>query len=361
MLKLPGTPASLLPSLPPQARILVIRLRSIGDIILLTPAFHLLKAWRPDLRVSVLIEDRFRDLLEANPDVDEVLHLGAGRGRGSVLERLRMVRDLRRRDFSVCLNLHGGSTSAYLTALSGARWRLGFHHFRNRWAYHFVVPDARKILGQEDVHSAELQAAALFWFGMPRAEIPPTRLSVGPAPEEWWRKRRAQMGIAPQQAYALINPTNRLATRQWPPERFAQIGKYLQSELGFLPLYQSGPGEASVLDAVERAAGTSILRLQDASVGQLAAVLAGARLFVGNDSGPAHMAVALGRPSAVIFGSISTKIWGPWPPGGPGRYVQNPLDCIPCPGYHCHRFQQPQCILSITVEQVIETIKSVLA
>ena len=76
----PGTPASLLPSLPPEARILVVRLRSIGDIVLLTPALRLLKHWRPDLRVSVLIEAGFRELLEGNPDVDEILQLEQGTG-----------------------------------------------------------------------------------------------------------------------------------------------------------------------------------------------------------------------------------------------------------------------------------------
>ena len=357
----PGTPASLFPSLPPQARILIVRLRSIGDIVLLTPALHLLKNWRPDLRVSVLIEDRFRDLLEANADVDEVLELDTRHGWESVLSRLRTVRELRQREFSVCLNLHGGPTSAFLTAASGARWKLGFHHFRYRLAYHLLVPDARRILGQEDVHTAELQAAALFWFGMPRTEVPAARLFVRPAHAAWWREWRAQIGIAPDRAYALLNPAVRRETEQWPPERFAQIGAYLEKELGLLPLYHGGPGESSVLDAVERAAGAAILRLENLSIGQLAAALQGARLFVGNDSGPAHMAAALARPSVVIFSSLSPKIWGPWPPQGPGRYVQNPFDCSPCPGYQCHRFQHPQCILSVTVEQVIETIKNVLA
>jgi heptosyltransferase III len=357
----PGTPALLLPSLPPQARILIVRLRSIGDIVLLTPALQLLKNWRPDLRVSVLIEGRFRDLLEANPDIDELLQLDARQGWKKVLARLRMVRELRRRKFSVCLNLHGGPTSAFFTATSGARWKLGFQHFRNRWAYDLLVPDARTFMAQEDIHSAELQAAALVWFGMPRTEVPAARLFVRPAHEEWWGERRAQLGIAPDQAYALLNPASRLETRQWPPERFAQIGVYLRNELGLLPLYHGGPGESATLDAVERAAVTSILRLENLTLSQLAAALKGARLFVGNDSGPAHMAAALKRPSVVIFGSMSPKIWGPWPPQGSGRYVQNSFVCNPCPGYECRRFAQPECILSVTVEQVIETIKSVLA
>ena len=353
-------PASLLPSLPPQARILIVRLRSIGDIVLLTPALRLLKHWRPDLRVSVLIEGGFRELLEGNPDVDEILQLEQGTGWQKLTTRLQVVRDLRRRRLSVCLNLHGGPTSAFLTAASGARWKLGFHHFRTRWVYHAVVPDARVFLGQEDVHAAELQAAALFWFGMPRAEVPPARLFVTPAPAAWWQERRAQLGIVSNQNYALLNPAARLATKQWPPERFARIGTYLQQELGLLPLYHAGPGESSVLDAVEGAAGAPILRLEDPSLGQLAAALEGARVFVGNDSGPAHMAAALKRPSVVIFGSMTPKIWGPWPPRGPGRYVQNPFECNPCPGYQCHRFERPECILSVTVEQVIETIRSVL-
>jgi ADP-heptose:LPS heptosyltransferase len=340
---------------------LIVRLRSIGDIVLLTPALRLLKQWRPDLRVSVLIEAGFRELLEGNPDVDEILQLENSTGWQKVTSRLRTVRDLRRRRFSVCLNLHGGPTSAFLTAASGARWKLGFHHFRSRWVYHAVIPDARVFLGQEAVHAAELQAAALVWFGMPRAEVPSARLAVSPAHIAWWQERRAQLGIASNQDYALLNPAARLATKQWPPERFAQVGAYLAQELGLLPLYHAGPGESSVLDAVEAAAGGPIRRLEDPTLGQLAAALAGARLFVGNDSGPAHMAAALERPCVVIFGSMSPKIWGPWPPGGPGRYVQNPFACNPCAGYQCLRFERPECILSVTVEQVIETIRSVLA
>ena len=72
------TPGSLLGDLPERSRILIIRLRSIGDIVLLTPALHLLKSWRPDLVISVLVEARFRELLEGNPDVDEILFPGEG-------------------------------------------------------------------------------------------------------------------------------------------------------------------------------------------------------------------------------------------------------------------------------------------
>ena len=91
------------------------------------------------------------------------------------------------------------------------------------------------------------------------------------------------------------------------------MGEYLERQAGIAPIYSCGPGEAPVLDAVEKAAGAPVRRLEGVSLAQFAAALAGARLFVGNDSGPAHMAAALARPVVVIFGSSSSPIWGPWP------------------------------------------------
>src|SRR5260370_21398866 len=106
--------ASLLPRLPTGARIVLIRLRAIGDTVLLRPALRLLKEWRADLRVSVLVESRFRELLEGNPDVSEIVGIDTGAGWSQALRRLQAARTLRRQHFSLCLNMHGGPTSAFL-------------------------------------------------------------------------------------------------------------------------------------------------------------------------------------------------------------------------------------------------------
>jgi lipopolysaccharide heptosyltransferase III len=354
------TPATLLPSLPSGARILLVRLRSIGDIVLLTPALELLQQWRSDLRVTVLIESRFCDLLEGNGDVDEVIALDEAQGWSKAKARIRVIRTLRQRQFALCLNLHGGPSSTLLTRLSGARWKAGFEHFRTRRLYDFLIPDARLILGQPALHTAEHQAAALFWFGLPRREIPSSRLFVAPANETWWREKRMELGIPPEAGYAVLHPTALYRTKQWAPENFARLGAYLEAEVGLLPLYSCGPSESSVLEEIEHFAGTPIRRLESASLGQFAAALRGARLFVGNDSGPAHMTAALGRPSVVVFGSSSSAIWGPWPRQGTGHVVQNPWECNPCPGDHCYRFDRPECILSVTFEQVRAAVDAAL-
>ena len=354
----------------------------------------MLKAWRPDLSLSVLVESGFRQLLTDNPDVDEILVLNSHRpiagvpskskwqGWQRAMAQVRLIAELRRRRFALCLNLHGGPTSAWLTALSGARWRAGFHHFRSPRLYHFLVPDARRILGQQDVHTAELQVAALYWLGLPRAPIPPAKLIVGEGSRAWWRGARSKLGLAPGKEYALIHPTALYTTKQWAPEKFAKIGALLERDTKLSTLYASGPGESAVLDAIEAAADHPIRRLQSVDLEQYAAVLSEARLFVGNDSGPAHMASALGRPAVVIFGSSSSRIWGPWPrPFSPEanspladgattsvtlsrlrpvRVVQNFYDCNPCPGNRCYRFERPECILSISVAQVWDAVRAVL-
>jgi ADP-heptose:LPS heptosyltransferase len=336
-------------------------LRSIGDIVLLTPALQLLKEWRPDLRVSVFIESRFRELLEGNPDVEEVLDPGEGRAASKLTSRCRTVRELQRRQFSLCVNLHGGPASTLLTWSSRAHWKAGFGHFRVRAVYQFLIPNAQTILGQSTIHTAEHQASAFFWLGLPRQEVPQARLFVSDARRDWWHEKRKGLGVSAE--YALIHPTALYATKQWAPGNFSRLGAYLEQEGVLHPLYSCGPGESPVLDAVARAAGTRIRRLESVSLGEFAAALAEARLFVGNDSGPAHMAVALKRPSVVIFGSSSSDIWGPWPrqaPGGSAQIVQNFYECNPCPGDRCYCFERPKCILSVSFEQVRSTVEAVL-
>jgi ADP-heptose:LPS heptosyltransferase len=356
------TPASLLPELPAKSRILVIRLRSIGDIVLLTPALRLLKAWRPDLFTSVLVEPSFRELLEGNPDVDEVLSPGEGSFKAA--SHLSAALGLRRRKFAVCINLHGGPTSRFLTRMCGARFKVGFEHFRSPGHYQILVPDARLILRQPAIHTAEHQACAFFYLGLPRREIPRARIEVSEEHKTWWKQKRAGLGLAPGDGYVMIHPTALYATKQWAAEKFAQLAATLEREKGLKPVFSCGPGEGVVLDAIQNASASPLRRLEGMRLGQFAAALADSRLFVGNDSGPAHMAAALSRPLVVIFGSSSSTIWGPWPQhtsNPPAQVVQNFYECNPCPGDRCYRFDRPECILSVSLEQVKSAVERVLS
>ena len=284
---------SVLECLPQGSRVAILRLRSLGDCVLTTPALDILRRSRPDLRLSVVVEDRFRALFEDNPDLDDILppSVGAVRQWGPRL----------------CVNLHGGNRSAWMTALSGAGHRAGFGHFRHQWIYNAHIPRAQEILGVErTVHTAEHLASAMFWLGapmtwIPRAKLAPPALHTKGAP------------------IAVIHPVAATPGKTWRADGFLAVAQRLKT-LGMEPVFIGAvSGDLAPFTAFRTIAG--------APLAQIKTLLAGASFFVGNDSGPAHMAAAFGLPVVVIFGNSNPAIWGPWrtasevvtAPGGIGQ------------------------------------------
>ncbi|HET8550100.1 MAG TPA: glycosyltransferase family 9 protein [Bryobacteraceae bacterium] len=253
----------------------MIRLRSLGDCVLTTPALEILKQSRPDLKLGVVVEDRFAEVFEGNPDVDGILSPRLG--------QLTMWRPL------LCLNLHGGTRSMALTRASGARFRAGFGHHRGSCMYNVRIPRAQEILGVErKVHTAEHLASAVFFLGAERRSIPRARLFAE-------RERAAR-------PYAVLHPFATAAEKAWPPARFLELARALEADLE--PVFIAGPDDD--------AAAAGQYRVERRSLGGLKSLLAGATLFVGNDSGPAHMAAALGVPVVVLYGPSDPVIWAPW-------------------------------------------------
>ncbi len=254
------------------AWVAVIRLRSLGDCVLTTPALGLLKAYRPDLRIRVVVEPRFAGVFEGHPDIEEISP--------EVGRRVDMV-----------LNLHGGSRSMWMTLASGARFRVGFGHHRYSWIYSHKIPRAQEILGDErPVHTAEHLASAMFWLGVPRTEIPRARLIAGEQP-----------AYLP---YVVMHPFGATVEKTWPRERFIEVAGRLQSA-GLEPMILGGPGD-------DASAFAQFQVFRNAPLGDVKNLMSGASLFIGNDSGPAHIAAAFGVPVVALFGPSNPVTWAPW-------------------------------------------------
>jgi ADP-heptose:LPS heptosyltransferase len=269
---------SLLECLPRGSRVAILRFRSLGDCVLTTPALAILKRYRPDLEVAVAVEERFRAIFEENPDVDEILPPQLG--------------PLRRWKPALSLNLHGGTRSAWMTAASGARYRAGFGHYRHQFLYNVRIPRAQQILGvQRTVHTAEHLASAMFYLGAPLGEVPPAKLA-------------AATGVAAQKAVAVIHPVAATPEKTWRPQGFLAVARHLKSS-GLEPVFIGAAGD-------DLSAFAGYRTISGAPLAEIKRLLAAASLFVGNDSGPAHMAAAFGVPVAAIFGASDPAIWGPW-------------------------------------------------
>ncbi|MCY4188055.1 MAG: glycosyltransferase family 9 protein [Bryobacterales bacterium] len=326
--------------LAPDASIVLVRLRSLGDTVLVTPAFSLLRQAVPAARIHVVMDERFADVLAGQPDIDGILRLEAGAGPAGKARLLRALRGLRP---SLCLDMHGGTTAAWLTALSGARWRAGFAHFRQRWAYNVRIPRPQEVLRRSDdgsVHTAEHHASAIMHLSGQLGAIPGARLAAVP--------------VRSEQPYAVLHAGAAYATKTWPLARFLALAGQLRERHGLEPVFVAGPGEADLSAKVKGFGVRRGLPLPD-----LMALLAGARLFVGNDSGPAHIAAAFEVPCVVVFGSSDSKAWHPWKTRH--RVVETAWDCKPCPGDRCYAFAEPRCVLSVTPAAVERAMDDLLA
>ena len=263
--------SDLLARLPSRSRISVIRLRSLGDCVLTTPALALLKAHRPDLRVRVVVEPRFAGVFEDHPDVDEI---------SQQVGRAALV-----------LNLHGGTRSLWMTAASGARYRAGFAHHRGSFLYTHKIPRAQTILGVERaVHTAEHLASAMFWLGVPPAAIPRAKLIASDRPA--------------YPPYVVMHPFASAPDKAWPAEQFITAASQFRTQ-GLEPMILAGPA-----DDASRFSQFQVFR--NAPLADVKNLMSGAALFLGNDSGPAHIAAAFGIPVVVLFGPSNPATWAPW-------------------------------------------------
>src|SRR5262249_33014048 len=142
--------------------VLLIRLRSIGDTVLMTPCLEALKSWRPDLRIAVVSEPLAAPVIEDHPLVDRLIVTEK-----SLAARVRLVRELRRTAYDIAFNLHAGTTATWLARLSRAKCAVGYAGYRQSRRLDLRAPDPEVILGRKQLHSVEQQLALLHWAGVP--------------------------------------------------------------------------------------------------------------------------------------------------------------------------------------------------
>lgn len=334
-------------------RVLVVRLRSIGDTVLSTPSLAALKRFLPHAEIDILLEDWVAPLLAGSPQVDNVFTME----RGSVASRARVAARLRARHYDVVYNLHGGTTASLLTRATGATHRVGYETYQYSWLHNHRSPSSSVLWRRDKTHSVEQQLALLGWTGVPVSDRPPTHLSVTePAAAKIAEHLRAQ-GIDGAR-FVVIHPAAASDTKQWAASNFASVAAALAAQSLHIVAISTA-SEIAVLNDLKQHSTAEISPLTNLSLPEVTALLARARLFVGNDSGIAHMAAAVETPAVVVFGSSNTAHWQPWA-RAPAEFVLEEMDCQPCHGYFCEKFEQPECIKRVPVERVMAAVERVL-
>jgi ADP-heptose:LPS heptosyltransferase len=349
----------------PAPRILVIRRRYLGDIVLLGSVFRNLRLHWPAAHVTALVESPHAGILALNPDVDAVLPMP--RSLSNPPAWWRLVRALRAGRFTHVLDFDNTDKTALLARFTGAPLRVTLHlenvrrHFPSFYTGSAFVssPDysAQSI--------AETYLRLLAPAGVPVADHR-VRLVPREADLAFVRDLLGRLFcsvVPPGTRFLLVHPGTRSPFRLWPPDHFGEICRRVRSELGAKVVLVAGPKEQEILRQVLRHAGADQMVIdQPLSVPQFAALAAQCDLVLCHDSGPMHVAAAVGTPVVALYGSQNATVWQPL---GDGHTVLQPLMpcrnclapgvCVPGDSYRNH------CIRNLTVDDVFAAVRRQLS
>jgi lipopolysaccharide heptosyltransferase I len=326
--------------------ILIVRLGALGDVVHAIPAAAALRRAHPGAVIDWVVESRHRPIVELVTAIDRVL----------VLERpaldgwIAVTRLLRSTPYDIAIDFQGLLKSAVLARASGAARVVGFSiwHLREKTARPFYSSTA----GGQAPHVIRKNLELLRAIGIDDDQIA-FPLAVVPSPALDALRR----SIGAERRFALLNPGAAWPNKRWPPAAFGELAAFLREECGLLPVVLWGPGEESLASAVVDASSGAAIAAPPTGVADLVALARASALVVSGDTGPLHIAAAVGTPTVSIFGPTDPDRNGPWVSED---VVVSRYDRCGCHyDRRCHR--EPWCLADVTVAEVCAAVQRRLA
>jgi lipopolysaccharide heptosyltransferase I len=328
-------------------KILIIKPSALGDIVHTLPVLNLLKRRWPEAEISWLVGSSFAGLLEGHPQLQEVIRFDrhrfakAWRNPRALIEMLSFGAGLRRRHFDVVIDLQGLFRSGLTAQLARSPIRVGFSNARElAWMFY-----THRIPATADQHALDRNLMVAESLGCGRAPVEFV-LPIDDADREY-----INAVLPARQGYAVLLPGTNWLTKRWPVEYFASLVGPLKQRYGFASVVAGGADAAELAKRIDGA----IDLTRRTNLKQLVALLAGADLVVANDSGPMHIAAALGRPMVTMFGPTNPNRTGPW--GREDSVVRVDIQCSPCYSRRCShiscmKWLGGEAVLRIAHEQI---------
>jgi 3-deoxy-D-manno-octulosonic-acid transferase/heptosyltransferase-1 len=369
------------PEEPQTVNILIVKLSAIGDVIHTLPSLAALRRCHPDADITWVVEEAAADLLAGHPDLNRVIvssrkrwihELRRGQIAAPLREMLVFFSEIRRRPYDLVIDFHGLLKSAVIVFLSGGKQKLGYDSLQELSGlfYNEKIPED---LGKHAVDRyldfvRYLAGGPNGWNAACLKGPPEFTIAVG---EEERRRVAALLAehaeiLAPakkdrpgeterERGFVAVNPVALWETKLWGDEKFAELGDRLREELG-IGIALTG-GEAGPLERIRGRMRTKAVNLGGrTTLRELACLYRQAALLVSTDSGPMHLAAAMGTPVVALFGPTDPARTGPCGPGH--RVIRRVLSCAPCFRKRC---DLPRCMTEISVEEVFEAVREVLA
>lgn len=328
-------------------RILIVKPSSLGDIIHALPTVRILRRAHTQAHIAWLANDNFAPLLAGCPIIDRVIPFARRRlGRVSSLpEAFHFARTLKAEGFDWAVDLQCLLRSALISRASGAPRRTGLADGRegSTFFYNEIVK-----LPPSPTHAVDryLMLPRQLGLELDRVEFP-----LGGSP------------VAQRETLILVNPGARWATKRWPADRFAALldalaARWPDHRLAILGSSDERPLAESI---AARAKAKADILAGRTTLPELTTLMRRARLLISNDTGPLHLAVAVGTPTVSMFGPTDPRLTGPYPFGGEKNIVLTAeTDCAPCFKAACRHTPELECMTRIRVEQVVAAVETLI-
>lgn len=311
-------------------KILVLRLRSIGDILLSNPSLAALKRTFPRAVIHFVVDDIFEDLLYNNKNVDKVVTNARKKSDRGILADIAFIRRLRKEHYDLAVDLQAGPRGAYAALFSGARLRIGHHLKPRNWLCYNMKAEAP----YPDDHSWQVQFKVVTPLGAQWPEEPEFFLDFPESATLSVMKRMEDAGLMFDRPMALLHPGARTAVKRWPAEKMGALARWMADEMQMAVILAGSAADEEEIKNIRRSSGYALPAFTDLTLWELAALIKMSALMVCNDSGPMHMAGVLDTPVVAIFGPSDPALWGPV---GQRKMVVTcePMECQPCDQNNC--------------------------
>ncbi|MCM8760761.1 MAG: lipopolysaccharide heptosyltransferase II [Candidatus Omnitrophica bacterium] len=333
-------------------RILIVNVNWIGDVIFSTPFIRAVREAYPDAYIACLLHPRCKDILESNPRLDEIIFYDEEGSHKSLVGKWRLIKQLKARKFDTAFLLHRSFTKALITLLAGIKERIGYPNKNRGWVLTKAVEEP-----DEELHKVE------YFLNIAKsAGIKPLNTSYEYFVDNGARKYISSflkdVGVSDEDRIILLCPGGNWGPKRWAAEKFAKLGEILGERFKAKIILAASAKDAGLAVQInELMGGKAIVAAGKTDLKQLGALLERSELVVANDTGPMHMASALGVKTIALFGPTSPRITGPYGTGAWRIIWKNERCETPCYDVTCI---DNICMDAITVEDVVREAERLL-
>lgn len=324
----------------------------VGDVLFSTPFIKAVRESNPSAHIACLLHPRCKEILEDNRRIDEIIIYDEEGAHRSLSGKWKLIKELKKKRFDIAFLLHRSFTKALIACLAGIKERVGYPT-KNRGFILTKTVDSPL----EEPHKVE------YFLNIARAyDIVPADVSyefvVREQEREYIRGFLRSEGVGDGERLVVLCPAGNWPPKRWPAENFARLADELSETSGVrIAIAASGKDLKLAEDIRSVMAAVPVMASGRTSLKQLAALLERADLVVANDTGPMHMAVAVGAKTIALFGPTSPRLTGPYGKGS-YRVISKDISCdIPCYDLSC---KDHRCMSSIKVEDVLKEAKEML-